>query len=39
MVTQRINKNLLVAIGGAKQVVQTYQLYNWSVYGKIVLSF
>ena len=39
MVTQRISKNLLVAIGGAKQVVQTYQLYNWSVYGKISLSF
>jgi hypothetical protein len=39
MVTQRINKNLLVAIGGAKQVIQTYQLYNWTVYGKISLSF
>ncbi|MBU3640954.1 hypothetical protein [Polynucleobacter sp. Fuers-14] len=39
MVTQRINKNLLIAIGGAKQVVQTYQLYNWTVYGKISLSF
>ncbi|OJI05158.1 hypothetical protein AOC28_06585 [Polynucleobacter sp. MWH-Adler-W8] len=39
MVTQRINKNLLVAIGGAKQVVQTYQVYNWTVYGKISLSF
>jgi hypothetical protein len=39
MVTQRLNKNLLVAIGGAKQVVQTYQLYNWTVYGKISLSF
>lgn len=26
MVTQRINKNLLFAIGGAKQIVQTYQL-------------
>ncbi len=39
MLTQRLSKNLLVAIGGAKQVVQTYQLYNWSVYGKIALSF
>jgi hypothetical protein len=39
MVTQRINKNLLIAIGGAKQVVQTYQLYNWTVYGKIALTF
>ena len=39
MVTQRLSKNLLVAIGGAKQVVQTYQLYNWTVYGKISLNF
>ena len=39
MVTHRINNNLLLAIGGAKQVVQTYQLYNWTVYGKISLSF
>lgn len=39
MVTQRINKNLLIAVGGAKQVVQTYQLYNWTVYGKIALTF
>jgi len=35
MLTQRINKNLLVAVGGAKQIVQSYQLYNWSIYGKI----
>ena len=39
MLTQRINKNLLVAVGGAKQVVQTYQQYNWTVYGKIALTF
>ena len=39
MVTQRINKNWLVAIGGAKQVVQSYPLYNWTVYGKISLTF
>ena len=39
MVTQRINKNLLFAIGGAKQVVQTYQFYNWTVYGKVSLTF
>jgi len=39
MVTQRINKNLLLAIGGAKQVVQTYQFYNWTVYGKVSLTF
>ena len=39
MVTQRINKNLLFAIGGAKQVVQTYQFYNWTVYGKVSFTF
>ncbi|QWD61083.1 hypothetical protein ICV36_02045 [Polynucleobacter sp. MWH-UH35A] len=39
MVTQSINKNLLIAIGGAKQIVQTYPLYNWTVYGKISLTF
>jgi hypothetical protein len=39
MVTQRINKNFLLAIGGAKQVVQTYQLYNWTVYGKVSFTF
>jgi len=39
MLTQRVSKNLLVAIGGAKQVIQTYQLYNWTMYGKISLNF
>ena len=39
MVTQRINKNLLFAIGGAKQIIQTYQLYDSTVYGKISLTF
>jgi hypothetical protein len=39
MVTHRINQNLLIAIGAAKQVVQTYQQYDWSVYSKISLNF
>lgn len=39
MMTHRFSKNLLVAIGGAKQVIQTYQLYDWTVYGKISLNF
>lgn len=39
MVTQRINKNLLFAVGGAKQLIQTYQQYNWTVYGKVALTF
>jgi hypothetical protein len=39
MLTQRLSKNLLVALGGAKQVVHTYQLYQWSLYGKVSLTF
>jgi len=39
MVTHRLDKNFLVAIGAAKQVVQTYQQYDWMVYGKISLNF
>lgn len=39
MLTQSINKHLLVAIGGSKQVIQTYQSYDWSIYGKISVRF
>jgi hypothetical protein len=39
MVTQRLDKSFLVALGASKQVVQSYQQYNWSLYGKISLSF
>jgi len=39
MLTQRLNKNVLVAIGGAKQVIQIYQVYNWIMDGKIALTF
>ena len=39
MVTHRLSNHFLIAIGAAKQVVQTYQLYDWSVYGKIAFNF
>jgi hypothetical protein len=39
MVTQSVNKHLLVAVGASKQVVQTFQAYDWLVYGKISLRF
>lgn len=39
MITHRLTKNFLVAIGGSKQVVQTYQQYDWSLYGKVSFNF
>jgi hypothetical protein len=39
MVTQSINKHLSFAVGASKQVVQTFQAYDWSIYGKISLRF
>ena len=39
MVTHRINKSFLFAIGASKQVVQTYNQYDWSVYGKLSFNF
>ena len=39
MVTHRINKNLLVAIGASKQLIQTYTQYNWVAYGKVSVTF
>lgn len=39
MVTHRLNKHFLVALGASKEIVQTYQQYNWSVYGKLSLNF
>lgn len=39
MVTHRLNKNLLVAIGASKQLVQTYSQYDWVAYGKVSVSF
>ena len=39
MVTHRLNKNFLLAIGASKQVVETYPEYKWSVYGKVSFNF
>lgn len=39
MITHRLTKNWVVAIGASKQVVQTYSQYDWSAYGKISFNF
>lgn len=39
MVTHRLNQHFLVALGASKQVVQTYQQYDWSFYGKLSFNF
>jgi hypothetical protein len=39
MITHRVSKNFLVAIGASKQVVQTYNQYDWSIYGKVSFNF
>jgi hypothetical protein len=39
MVTHRLNKNFLFAVGASKQVVQSYQIYDWSFYGKLSFNF
>ena len=39
MVTHRVSPHFLFAVGAAKQVVQTYQQYNWSVYSKLSFTF
>lgn len=39
MVTHRYSKHFLFAIGASKQLIQTYQMYNLSVYGKVSFNF
>jgi hypothetical protein len=39
MVTHRLNKNFLFAVGASKQVVQSYPVYDWSFYGKLSFNF
>lgn len=39
MVTHRLNKHFLFALGASKQIVQSYQMYDWSFYGKISFNF
>ena len=39
MVTHRLNKHFLFAVGASKQVVQSYPVYDWSFYGKLSFNF
>ncbi|MEN9902124.1 MAG: hypothetical protein RL651_788 [Pseudomonadota bacterium] len=39
MITHELNKQFLVALGGSGALVNTYQQYTWSVYGKISYKF
>jgi hypothetical protein len=39
MVTHRLNKHFLFAVGASKQLVQSYPIYNWSIYGKLGFTF
>lgn len=39
MVTHRLTKNLVVAVGASKQLFQTYRQYDWMSYGKVSLNF
>jgi hypothetical protein len=39
MVTHRLSKHWVFAVGGSKQIVQTYRQYDWSSYAKISYNF
>jgi hypothetical protein len=39
MVTHRLAKHWVVAVGASKQVVQTFRQYDWMAYGKVSLNF
>lgn len=39
MITHRLSKNFLFAIGAAKQIVKNYNQYDWSTYGKLSFNF
>lgn len=39
MVTHRLAKDWVVAVGASKQVVQTYRQYDWSTYAKVSFNF
>ena len=39
MITHRLTKNLVFAVGASKQVVQTYRQYDWSTYAKVSFNF
>ena len=39
MVTHRLTKHWVFAVGASKQVVQTYRQYDWSTYAKVSYNF
>jgi hypothetical protein len=39
MITHRVNRSFLFALGASKQIVQTYLQYDWTVYGKVSFNF
>lgn len=39
MITHRLTKHLVLAVGASKQVVQTYQQYDWMTYAKVSINF
>lgn len=39
MVTHRLNKHFLFALGASKQIAQSYPVYDWSFYGKLSFNF
>jgi hypothetical protein len=39
MITHSITKHFEVAVGASKQVVQTFQQYDWMVYGKVSWNY
>ena len=39
MVTHRVNKHFLFAVGASKQVIQSYLQYDWSMYSKVSFNF
>lgn len=39
MITHRLSKHWVVAVGASKQVIQTLKQYDWTSYAKISLNF
>ena len=39
MVTHRISQHFMFAVGASKKIVDTYQQYDWSLYGKVSFNF
>ncbi len=39
MITHRLSKHWVFAVGASKQLIQTYYQYNWSTYAKVSFNF